>query len=408
MIFKKCLFLLSFVTTKTGLVLLVGLLAPSGAFAAGGGQVIKNPYENVNWDRVSVYKANFHSHTVLSDGRAEPGELIAMYAEAGYDILAITDHDNGYTHREGERDLMETYIHRDGYDRVPTAETSWPWTRWIDEVPSKIWVYRGIESSAFYPELGRRGMLAVRGAELSTTPHMSSIFNRCGWPHGRQTDDERLDCVEENGGLAYWAHPTHYIPGGPWEDRTYSRRPVFDDPDWEEVVAYFGDYIVDYDVMLGFEFRDITGQNNRGERDRAFFDSLLARYYPEHDVFIQGSDDNHGTSVPENASMTLVLAEDLTEEAVRHALKNGHNLVGSRAASYPEFNGIAVDEEAGTIVLDFDNYERIIWIKDGEEYATGATLDISEMENAVLRFEVEQAGATFFSQGFYVGSRAVD
>jgi len=39
-------------------------------------------------------KVGLHTHTTSSDGRKTPEEAIALYAAAGYDILAITDHWN--------------------------------------------------------------------------------------------------------------------------------------------------------------------------------------------------------------------------------------------------------------------------------------------------------------------------
>lgn len=38
------------------------------------------------------YKANLHTHTTLSDGKFTPEEVIKLYADAGYDVLAFTDH----------------------------------------------------------------------------------------------------------------------------------------------------------------------------------------------------------------------------------------------------------------------------------------------------------------------------
>ncbi|MFP4029221.1 MAG: CehA/McbA family metallohydrolase [Candidatus Brocadiia bacterium] len=49
---------------------------------------IVNPFET---DGVWL-KANLHSHTTKSDGDTEPQQRVAQYAEAGYDVLAITDH----------------------------------------------------------------------------------------------------------------------------------------------------------------------------------------------------------------------------------------------------------------------------------------------------------------------------
>jgi len=37
-------------------------------------------------------KGNLHTHTTCSDGDLEPAEIVRHYAEAGYDFLAITDH----------------------------------------------------------------------------------------------------------------------------------------------------------------------------------------------------------------------------------------------------------------------------------------------------------------------------
>ncbi len=98
------------------------ILLPASQAETSPSRVIKNPYDSVDWDAVNHYIANFHSHTVYSDGRAEPEELIYNYAEAGCHILAITDHDNHYTTRDGERET------------VRTASTTWPWTNWIPEV----------------------------------------------------------------------------------------------------------------------------------------------------------------------------------------------------------------------------------------------------------------------------------
>lgn len=38
------------------------------------------------------FKTNLHTHTNISDGKMTPEEMIARYKEAGYSVLAITDH----------------------------------------------------------------------------------------------------------------------------------------------------------------------------------------------------------------------------------------------------------------------------------------------------------------------------
>ncbi|MCG2770392.1 MAG: CehA/McbA family metallohydrolase [Chloroflexota bacterium] len=50
---------------------------------------IQNPYETTGeW-----YKGNVHTHSLNSDGSASPQEVCVLYAQEGYDFLAITDHD---------------------------------------------------------------------------------------------------------------------------------------------------------------------------------------------------------------------------------------------------------------------------------------------------------------------------
>lgn len=40
------------------------------------------------------YKVDFHIHTTASDGEATPTEIVRRAKELGYDMIAITDHDN--------------------------------------------------------------------------------------------------------------------------------------------------------------------------------------------------------------------------------------------------------------------------------------------------------------------------
>ena len=48
----------------------------------------------MEWDESfgPFYKANFHTHTTVSDGKKSPSEAVDFYRNEGYDIVAITDH----------------------------------------------------------------------------------------------------------------------------------------------------------------------------------------------------------------------------------------------------------------------------------------------------------------------------
>ncbi len=74
--------------------------------------LVLNPYEGVDWDTFQRHKAALHVHTLQSDGHHSLEEVVEAYREAGFTILAITDHDN-----------MEPNVHvRAG--RVPEAQAS--------------------------------------------------------------------------------------------------------------------------------------------------------------------------------------------------------------------------------------------------------------------------------------------
>ena len=46
------------------------------------------------------FKANLHCHSTISDGRLTPEELKEAYKNAGYQVLAITDHCSPHPHND--------------------------------------------------------------------------------------------------------------------------------------------------------------------------------------------------------------------------------------------------------------------------------------------------------------------
>ncbi|MCC5849072.1 MAG: hypothetical protein JJU29_13380 [Verrucomicrobia bacterium] len=129
--------------------------------------VVLNPYAEVDWDTVVVHKANLHTHTTESDGVLSPQEVVKLYAEAGYTIFSITDHDTN----------------------EPDAPT-WPWEAY------------GIDVAA-------SGMLPIQGNEISRPDHIGSYFNDYG--DGSQRDvDAALKEIGDRDGLAVLFHPGRY------------------------------------------------------------------------------------------------------------------------------------------------------------------------------------------------------
>ncbi len=74
---------------------------------------LDNPYRPAgNW-----YKAALHFHSTNSDGRLPPRDSAARYAEKGYKIICLSDHD--HVSRLPETDFPGCLL-------VPNAEITWP------------------------------------------------------------------------------------------------------------------------------------------------------------------------------------------------------------------------------------------------------------------------------------------
>ena len=111
-------------------------------------------------DDMPFYKANFHCHTTESDGHVTPQACVDFYADAGYDILSITDH-RSVTQIASDRLLL-----------IPGIE--------IDYILPGQWVH-------------------ILGLNMDVS--VGERWNRSGTPQ------EGIDLIRSLGGMAVLAHP---------------------------------------------------------------------------------------------------------------------------------------------------------------------------------------------------------
>ncbi len=137
---------------------------------------IRNPYEHIDWQAHKQYKANFHTHTTLSDGLSTPQEAIDLYSVYGYSILSLTDHDH----------------------------VSWPW-----------------QSFGRDPEM--IGMIAIQGNEVSSFHHFGSYFN--DYQAREESENEAIAKIGKRGGLAVLFHPGRYNKPVGWYLNMFRRHP---------------------------------------------------------------------------------------------------------------------------------------------------------------------------------------
>lgn len=69
------------------------------------------------------YKANFHAHSARSDGRLTPEEMVRLYKEQGYSILALSEHETYTDTREFDTEDMIVYPAIERSINLPEHET---------------------------------------------------------------------------------------------------------------------------------------------------------------------------------------------------------------------------------------------------------------------------------------------
>jgi hypothetical protein len=302
--------------------------------------IIENPYASVDWKRHKQYKANFHTHTTLSDGRSAPHEVIDAYVELGYAILAITDHD--------------TFGPGNDRNHPDRHRTTWPWT-------------------AFGRDPEAAGMVAVEGNEISRFHHIGSYFCDYGNPEV-VSGDIAIKEIGSLGGLAVLFHPGRYRNPASWYSSLYRAHPH----------------------LIGFE---IYNQGDRHPDDRKTWDAILTDIISERPVWGFSNDDMHN---PERKQLgrnwNVMLLPELSAEAVRRGMEEGtfffvYAPEGHDGGAPPVIRAIAVDSSKGTIHIDATGYESIEWISDGRFIHRGDRVNLSELADpggyirAVIRSE---------------------
>lgn len=109
------------------------------------------------------YKGNLHTHSKRSDGRLEPDQIFRMYAEHGYDFIALTDH--WKQSPDGESDRLLT---------IPGIE--------LDHSPNV-----------------RDGIYHIVGVCMTGEIDVSR--------RGQMSAQEMIDEINDKGGCAALAHP---------------------------------------------------------------------------------------------------------------------------------------------------------------------------------------------------------
>jgi hypothetical protein len=306
---------------------------------------INNPYDSVNWANDGQYKANFHTHTTISDGRLNPQTVVDIYDSLGYSILAITDHNS----------------------------VTWPWTDFSKLNASERSRERMETHSEAMPENlsfqdrnpEELGMIAIQANELSRHHHMGSFFNDHNEaPYGTSvpnsmTEKESLEVLASKNGIAMLYHPGRYDRGIDWYTELY----------------------LEYDHLFGLE---IYNQGDRYPGDRDTWDSILSVTMPERPIWGYSNDDMH---TPGNigCNWNMLVLPELTHEWVRKGMEKGLSYYvyapsGHEGASPPAIHSIKVNSRKGIIQIESTGAESVQWISNGTVISEGSTINLNYLD----------------------------
>ena len=274
-------------------------------------------------------RGTLHAHTTVSDGAMSPNHLIAHYAYAGWDFVALTDH-----------------WHATGPAEVTVTNTG---------TPHPVTVIRGIE---------------VNTEDASTATGSTYHITGLGvdGPVARRTEGNGVaaaqwyvDAIRERGGLAVIAHPY-------WSGLTLR--------DFEGLHGYLGIevYNADTDVHIG-----------RGDAS-LLWDDLLTH---GHNVLGIGVDDCHRPGYDSVRGWTVVRATDRSAEAILSAVRAGNFY----ASAGPEIINVQWDPGSKVIHVECSPVRSITAVADGMKGARlnagrfGASLGARRLRSASGRPE---------------------
>ncbi len=305
------------------------------AFAADAdAYTITNPYANVNWDTADTYKTALHSHTNASDGRMNLKKSIERHVEAGFDIVAITDHGTvnydwgtenvnslvyGVMSLIGKSEGDLVYLGSEGTFDNGTAYT-----------------YAKAENGDDYLTLasGKKVLRVPFGNEqnaLSANAHVNSWFADFT-QNMLTTYIDAVRGVDKKGGVSVINHPGEYTKA---RYEIYSSEAYNEDnASYNYYINKFASLIDKYDSCIGIDMN--SKGDGRTRWDRILWDNLLTRFAANgENVYGIASSDAHALDVIDTG-FVLALMEEQTSEALKKCLENGEFFAGSHCIGNPD------------------------------------------------------------------------
>ncbi len=417
---------------------------PETASDAEKNYIIENPYEEIDWDKWGNYKTQLHCHTTASDGFLTIEEFVQIHYALNFDIVALTDHgtiNQGWNVAPETVPLMR-YIKKERTkmaDIVPIPQEDYEAYLAGTYADKSYTTEEGITLT----RTKTNGMLDIpKGIELNmATPiadcHLTGYYSDYGQGLAGVFGDYETPSkgVMEAGGISYLSHVGEYVYTDKDSDKYVGQ--LIDDYYPTKFARLFLDY---KGSSLGMGINSATDAHTRC--DRILYDQVLQKTIP-NGVVPWGNTfaDSHNEKAV-NDAYTMVWMPEFTVDAFRTSQEKGHYFSISHYSNGVELDGIPeipgfvenevydnalywldntpnvtrliVDQEADTISVEGVNFNRIVWVSNGnvilrEENITDgkATIDLHQGEwlngnepYLYVRFYITGENGICYSQPF--------
>lgn len=241
----------------------------------------------------AAYKANLHCHTVLSDGKLKPEQVVEAYKNQGYSILAITDHEAPYDHSGLS---TEDFLVLTGYEAYIRTSADCKYDNFKPEIHMNL---------------------------LAREPH-NTTFVAYDPYYCKYMPKEIADTRKKAGDLGPRTYSREYINRFIREARAAGYLVTYNHPCWsmeaeEDILSYEGIFSLEV-------FNAGSMLVNGYEHNMALYDKFLRLGKM---IYCHGSDDNHNKHPFDDilcdsfGAWTMIMAKELTYEAVISALEKG-------------------------------------------------------------------------------------
>lgn len=310
------------------------------AFAAEITYTITNPYAGVDFASTGAYKTALHTHTNASDGDPTLKQSIERHAEAGFDIVATTDH--GTVNHTWETANPNKLIHG-ALSLVGKTEGELVYLGGEGSFDNGVsYALKTAENGDEYLTLSNGRVIlrlpyGIENNAVSVNAHVNSWFTDYS-DNTVTVYEDAVRGVDRNNGVCVINHPGEYTKAR-YElhtENAYNES----NPAYAYYINKYASLIENYDACIGIDMN--SKGDNRTRFDRKLWDVLLTRFANNgENVYGIASSDAHQLRVIDTG-FSILLMPELTSEAARKALENGEFFAASHClGNYDELVDIA-------------------------------------------------------------------